>query len=325
MIKKILMALAAVILLSWGIMEAVRFSNADMPIGVSFSAEYSRYLGLDPRENLTKIFDEWNFKYVRLTAQWNSIEKISGKYDFSDLDWQMDLAAANGAKVMLAIGQKTPRWPECHIPEWASGLPKEEYRANLLNYISVAVKRYEKHPALEIWQVENEPYFPFGVCPPDGAGMLAEEIALTRKLDAKHPTITTDSGELSFWARASRRADLFGATMYRVVWNRAIGYWKYWWMPPSYYSLRAWMNGLPLQKVFITELQAEPWIPRGDTFSVSLNEQFKSMNVKQLEENLLAARQTGFARAYLWGAEWWAWLEQKGDSEISDYVRDLKK
>ncbi len=318
------MALAVFVGLSWAVMEMVRFSNEDMAIGASFSAEYARYLGVDPKENLETIFGKWNFKYVRLSAQWDAIEKMPGEYDFGDLDWQMNLAADHGAKVMLAMGQKTPRWPECHVPEWAAQLSEEDYSAALLRYVTAVVNKYKDHPALEIWQVENEPYLPFGICPPNGRE-LDRELALVKETDTEHPTITTDSGELSLWFRAARKADLFGATMYRVVWNRVTGYWRYWWLPPSYYSLRAWMNDLSPQEVFITELQAEPWVPRGDVFDTAMEEQFKSMDMKQLEENVRAARQTGFARAYLWGAEWWLWLEKQGNTEIANYIGNLKK
>ena len=155
--------------------------------------------------------------------------------------------------------------------------------------------------------------------------MLKKEIALVKELDKNHETITTDSGELSLWLRTAGAADLFGATMYRVVWNRFIGYWNYSWLPSSYYSFRAWSRGLSASKVFITELQAEPWIPHGVILDTPLEEQYKSMDIRQLESNLQAARDTGFARAYLWGAEWWYWLEKQGHAEFSDYIKDLKK
>jgi len=300
-------------------------SNQDMIFGVSFSAEHARYLGLDPVKNLDKILNDWNFKYLRLSAYWNRIEKQQGKYDFTDLDWQMATAKKSGAKVMLAVGQKIPRWPECHLPEWTSSLKKEEYNTALLNFITAVVNRYKDNPALEIWQVENEPYLPFGICPPRDTKTLKEEIALVKELDKNHETITTDSGELSLWMRAARKADLFGVTMYRVVWNRFTGYWRYNWLPPSYYSLRARLHGLSASKVFITELQAEPWIPHGTILDTSIEEQYKSMDVKQLEENLQAARDTGFARAYLWGAEWWYWQEGKGYAEFSNFIKNLKK
>ena len=73
------------------------------------------------------IMDKWNFHYVRLSAQWDQIEKKKGEYDFNDLDWFMGEADKRGAKVALAVGQKVPRWPECHAPEWAKNLPDEEY------------------------------------------------------------------------------------------------------------------------------------------------------------------------------------------------------
>ena len=34
---------------------------------------------------------------------------------------QIEQAAIRNVKVILAVGQKLPRWPECYIPGWAAG------------------------------------------------------------------------------------------------------------------------------------------------------------------------------------------------------------
>lgn len=297
-----------------------------MIYGVSFNTEYANYLGFNPKDIFIKILDEWNFKYIRLSAQWNLIEKVKGQYDFEELDWMMDQSAKRNAKVMLAVGHKTPRWPECHAPKWVDFTQERKHQPDLDSFIKVVIERYKNHPALEIWQVENEPFLLFGDCVPVREEDLKEEVSLVKTLDSKHPIIVTDSGELSLWRRTSKAADLFGTTMYRVVWNKSFGYLNYdWFMPAFVYRAKLWFNGRDINTAYVTELQAEPWIPDAALTSTPMSEQFKSMSLSRLKKNILFADKTGMPRAYLWGAEWWYWLESKGEHEIPDFIKTFKK
>jgi hypothetical protein len=238
----------------------------------------------------------------------------------------MNEAEKNNARIVLTVGQKTPRWPECHNPAWATALSEEQYRTALLTFMQTVVERYKNHSALEIWQVENEPFLKFGVCRPFSEKMLHEELDLVKKLDTKHPTLVTDSGELSLWTKTARAGDLFGTTMYRVVWNRFLGYTKYDWVPASYYSLRLKLNKKDPQGAYVMELQAEPWIPNSSVMNTDLAEQYKSMNIERLKQHVNFAATTGMPRAYLWGAEWWYWLkEKKGVGDMGEYVTSLPK
>lgn len=297
-----------------------------MIYGVSFNTEYANYLGFDSKTVFNKILNEWNFRYIRLSAQWNLIEKTKGQYDWQDLDWLMDAAASRNAKIMLAVGHKTPRWPECHTPAWVDASKKEETTASLHNFIRLVVERYKDHPALEIWQVENEPFLKFGNCEIISEDELKQEIDLVKSIDAKHPAIVTASGELSLWFDTARATDLFGTTLYRVVWNKTIGYFSYDWIIPAvFYKAKLWLNSRDINTAYITELQAEPWIPDKDLLDTPIDEQYKSMNLQQLQKNILFANKTGMPRAYLWGAEWWYWLETKGETAIPNYIRELIK
>ncbi len=293
--------------------------------GVTFNADYARYLELDVHKAYTALFDDWQFHYIRLSAQWNNVELERGKFSFDELDWFMNEAAQHGAKVTLAIGQKTPRWPECHLPEWARKLTGDDYTKALDTYIQTVVERYRNHPALEIWQVENEPFLTFGECPPFSPKQLDRELALVRSIDSSHPSITTDSGELSLWNGAVQHADLFGTTLYRVVWNKWTGYMSYDLLPGAFYRFKLWLAGRAPSTAFVSELQAEPWIPNKDFTEVSLAEQYKSMSPNQLKKNVWFAATLGMPRAYLWGAEWWYWLKTQHIMEIPDYIGTLKK
>ena len=309
----------ASLFLNWG-----RRSN--QIYGVSFDPVYARYLGIDSgKAYYEALIRDWGFRYIRLSAHWDTVENQRGQYDFSDLDWYVNRAAEAGAKITLAIGQKTPRWPECHEPEWAKKLPAAENRAALLNYITAVVEHYRVWPGIELWQGENEPFLDFGECHAFGVKDLKEEITLVKRLDSAHPTITTDSGELSLWWKTARAADYFGATMYRTVWDKMFGYFTYRFLPSGWYPARAFFMGRDLNTAFVMELQAEPWSPGKPITSVPLAEQYQSMNRERLQENIEYAKRSGFPRVYLWGAEWWYWLQKKGYNEIPDYVKTLPK
>lgn len=329
--KEIIRKVVAVAIISFGLVlllvnPAGFKSQKNMIYGVSFNTEYAYYLGLDPKKVFDKILADWNFKYIRLSAQWNLIEKTKGQYDWTDLDWLMNSAAARNAKVVLAIGNKTPRWPECHFPDWVDASSYGAHKQDLLDFMKTAVERYKNHPALEVWQVENEPFLDFGACRPLSDRELKDEVALVKQLDPAHPIMVTDSGELSTWRRTARQADLFGTTAYRIVWDKWFGYWSYDWIMPAFvYRAKLWLNGRDLNSAYISELQAEPWIPNKPFSDSPLAEQFKSMSLEQLKKNIIFASETGMPRAYLWGAEWWYWLESKGERGIPDFIKELKK
>jgi hypothetical protein len=55
-----------------------------------------------------------------------------------------------------------------------------------------------------------------------------------------------------------------------------------------------------------------------------LEEQFKSMNLKQISENIEFAKKVGFPEVYLWGAEWWYWLKAKHqDPSFWEFAKKL--
>lgn len=324
--KMLALIIAALILAILIILFFYSKCNKDMIYGVSYNQQYAEYLGLDAKKVYQTIIDDWGFRYLRLTAQWNLLEKTKGQYDFTELDWLMDEAAKKNARVILVVGRKTPRWPECHLPVWAMGLEFNEFKPSLFDYIAKIVERYKNHPALEMWQVENEPFLAFGKCSPFSVQDLQEELNLVKKIDPLHKTMVTDSGELSLWRQTANVADFFGTTLYTVVWHKVIGYWSYnWILPPSVYKIKLWLNGRDANTAFISELQAEPWIPDRSLTSTPMFEQFKSMSLKQLKKNMNFAAKTGMPRAYLWGAEWWYWLEKQGHKEFAEYVKSLKK
>lgn len=332
-LKKLLKALGILILIiiALAISLLVYFNlpvsqtNINAQLGVTFSSRYAQDIHLDWREAYTAILDDLQAKKIRIPAYWDLVEPEKDKYDFSDLDWQIAEARKRNVEIILVVGQKVPRWPECFIPAWAQN-DNEQRKKELLNFIFTTAERYKNEPAVKYWQVENEPFLDFGICPDLDVELLDAEIALVKSVDPSRKIIITDSGELSLWYQAASRADIFGTTMYRTIWKEGLGYFDYP-IGPRFFQFKRLINKIFAKQnnIIIVELQAEPWIA-GWTTDSALSEQFKSMNAEKLRDNINFARKTGFSEIYLWGAEWWYWLKvEKNHPELWDEAKNLFK
>ena len=295
------------------------FSIKKYPVdyGISFNINHAKSLDLDWKETYLAMLDDLKPKYIRISATWSDAESERDVFDSANVDWMMLEAGKRKVGVTLAIGQKAPRWPECHVPSWTSGLDQEEYRQELKNYIKYIVERYRNHPALDIWQVENEPYikFRFGECARFDEEVVKDEIELVHSLDSQHKVLITDSGELSTWRKAIKAGDIFGTTVYRIVMTPNGFYWNYDWLPAGFYKLKykLWFPG---DKPFIaSELQAEPWFTDAGVEGTSVEEQEKTMNLERLQKHFDYVEKMGVSRAYLWGVEWWYFMKEVNDDE----------
>lgn len=313
-VAKILLGIGLPLVLFFGFLNLPGPApREDVRLGMTFSSRYATDLGLDWREAYLAHLDDLEVRKLRLPAYWDLIEKEEGQYNFTDLDWQLDEAAKREAEVILSVGQRVPRWPECHIPEWAKE-DEEKRRAKLLKMIQTTVERYRDRSEITLWQVENEPFLSrFGICPPLDPYYLKSEVALVKVLDPSRPVLVTDSGELSLWVLAAREGDVFGTTLYRHIWKSGLGYVTYP-IGPNFFKVKEFFVRLltDQEHFMVIELQAEPWA-NGWVGSVSLEEQFKTMDEKKLLENVDYAKRVGFQDIYLWGGEWWYWLKVKKD------------
>ncbi len=290
--------------------------DKDLRYGVTFSQKYASELNLNWQEVYVSIFDELRVKDLRLVAHWDLIEKEMDNYDFTDLDWQLQLAQKNEAQVILAIGHRTPRWPECHWPDWSYKLSEKEWQVKVLDLLQALVLRYKDNPSIIAWQVENEPYLKvFGECPRMDNEFFEKEVALVKMLDIK-PIVISESGELSTWLRGASIGDYVGTSIYRVTWNKHMGYF-YYPLPPAYYYLKAGLVKfiMGVNNIFISEMQMEPWLGM-PVLLTPLEKQYESMNLDRFKDNLIYAKRTGLTPIYFWGVEWWYWLKQEGNASI---------
>jgi hypothetical protein len=281
--------------------------------GVAFSQKHARDMSLDWKENYLALLDDLKIKNFKIAAHWDLIEPRAGEYDFSELDWQMEQAKERNALVMLAVGMKTPRWPECHVPEWARGVSKEKQQEEILKMLEKTVKHYADNNTITAWQVENEPLFPFGDCPWIDKKFLKKEADLVRGLDVqKRPVVISESGEGSWWFEAAKIADVVAVTMYRRAYFHELKVYVTYPIPPAFYWIKTKLIGFVFKKpVICSELQAEPWAAN-QIYDAGDNDA-KTMTLKQFQDNIAFAKDSGFDTIYLWGAEWWYWMKEKHD------------
>ncbi len=298
----------------------------EIQYGMSFNTLYARELGLDWQATYDAFLDDLGVRHLRLAAHWPMVEPEPGQYNFTELDYQIDRAEAVGAEVVLAVGRRLPRWPECHIPGWARALDEEEKHAALLAKIEAVVERYRDRAHITYWQVENEPFlsvFAFEHCGPLDEGLLAREIELVRQLDGTRPILVTDSGNLGLWTGAFRHGDVFGTSVYIHFWNPELGTFRTV-LPPWWYRLKD--NAMQLRygrrETMLIELAAEPWLLE-PIVDVSLEVQYSRMNLEKIQDSIEYARRTRYAKQYLWGGEWWYWLYLQGEQDIWEWGRRL--
>ncbi|MFA5133652.1 MAG: glycoside hydrolase family 2 TIM barrel-domain containing protein [Patescibacteria group bacterium] len=318
--------LSQLIILSSLIYFNYSFSIDKITLGTTFAPQQARYFGLDPKKVLTDSLDDLKIKNYRLSAYWNVIEEQKGKYNWSELDWQLAEVAKRDGNVILAIGRRLPRWPECHDPKWVKGMETKKVEDKILSMLQAVVTRYKNHQEVKAWQVENEAFLSiFGECPLADINFFKQEVALVRQLDPSRPIVITESGELSTWTPAARLGDWVGVSVYRTTWNKVFGIF-YYPLTPAYYKFHARAIEPFVKKVFVSELQAEPWERGGNPLPEEPIEGQKiMMDEKKLVDSVNFSKKAGFSEIYLWGVEWWAWLKERGDSGMWEAVKNLNK
>lgn len=287
--------------------------------GMSFNTPYARELGLEWQEAYDAIIDDLGVRHLRLAAHWPMIEPAPGVFNFTELDYQIRRAEEVGATVILAVGRRLPRWPECHVPGWASQYERPARQTAQLRYMEQVVRRYQDSSAVVLWQIENEPFlelFAYEHCGDLDTDFLDKEIALVRRLDDTRQILVTDSGNLGSWRGAYTRGDVFGTSVYVHFWNPELGQFRTV-LPPAAYRVkenlvRTFYGSKP---TMLIELSAEPWLLEPVT-AVPLETQFTRMNLEKFEDILQYATETRYDWQYLWGAEWWYWLKLQGHPEM---------
>jgi hypothetical protein len=313
-LRRVVLSFIAFILIILGGMYGIArwyiHTEASQPLqlGVSFIPDYAQSLGVNPEQTMDALIGI-GVKQFRLVSYWSDMEPTPGHYDFSQLDWEFQKADAAHAKVILTLGLRQPRWPECHMPGWASNEPASEWQPQLEDFMQAVVQRYRNSPSLESYQLENEYFLQgFGTCTNFSRSRLVSEYNLVKKLDPSHPIIVGRSNNALGYPVGQPQPDEFSISIYKRVWDSAFThrYIEYPY-PAWYYAFLAGVQKIVDHKdMMIGELQAEAWPPHGMTIpETSLAEQNKSINASRLKARFKYGEATGMRSIDLWGAEYW--------------------
>lgn len=323
---KAIISLSLVIVLAIGGMYGIARwyiytqSNKPLQLGVSFIPDYALSLGLDPQETMDALTGI-GVRHFRLVSYWSDIEQTQGSYDFSQLDWQFKKAEKVGANITLTLGLRQPRWPECHMPDWAKGETRAQWQPKLQNLMQALVERYKDSPSLQNYQLENE-YFlgGFGICTDFSRDRLISEYNLIKKLDPTRAIIVGRSNNALGMPVGQPQPDQFSISIYKRVWDGNLTH-RY-----LEYPQPAWFYGfiagsqqiLNHRNMSVAELQAEAWPPSSKSITeTSLAEQNKSLDAKRLKDRFDYGKATGMRQIDLWGAEYWYYRKVVlGDSSL---------
>jgi len=298
----------------------------EVELGASFSPAYAESLGLDPKEAYRAILDEFGFRSVRLPVYWDAVEQEDDRFDYSELEWYIEEAGGRGMGVVLVLGYRNFRYPECYPPDWVQGLNNRDFEGELMEFLTEVITHFtggEHSRTIEAWQVENEPFdLPFyrRWCRHFSADLIRREIETVRANDPAHrPIILTFGGEVflrGLWRKVIERADVFGVSFYPrtvlpgglVVETYRLGLLS----PRNIAKERAFAESLG-KDFWVVEMQAERWGEEPETMSPEL-----------LKENYdLLFSFGGAGRIYFWGVEWWYKELLEGRSGMWDAAKEL--
>ncbi len=294
--------------------------------GVSFNTLYAKELNLDWEIVYDSILSDLGVKRLRLAAHWNMIEPEDDQWNFEEMDKQLNLAREKNVEVILAVGRRLPRWPECHTPHWAINKPWNEQKDEIKEYLEIVVDRYKDYENIIYFQVENEPFlevFAKEHCGNLDEEFLDEEIELVKRVGKGKQILVTDSGNLGTWYRPWKKADAFGTSVYVYLWNKEIGPFKSY-LPASFYRAKAsFMDKfINEKKSMLIELSLEPWLLQ-PVVETSIETQLERMNIYKFNEIIKFAKETRFEDQYLWGAEWWYYMNQNGHPEFWNEAKKI--
>ncbi len=214
------------------------------------------------------------------------------------------------------------------------------FRLALTRFISAVVSRYRGHPALEAWQVENEPLaafagWRFGEESRDVTRHLPEEIRLVRLLDPRHPIVVTYTDVPWMAAQLQKTLrfdpDIVAVSIYWRLYFRSTfftGYvdlTRFGMFAPLSLRYQNWLTSRRGRRLWVGELQAEPWpVDPATVRATSPAELARTMSAAQLAASWKSAVDAGIDRIYIWGVEWLLYRRQLGlDQETLDLVRAL--
>lgn len=289
-------------------------------VGASFSHPYLSYLNLSVGDALRQ-YSELGLKHIRLGCYWAFIEKTTGIYNFSEIDSLVNICGKLGITITLTVGMKAPRYPEYYIPSWLSSSIKLKknsfvfessiFNTNLFSFIKTVIFHFKNYSQIKYWQIENEPLDPSG---PNSRridlSLLEREVALVKSIDSNRQIVINlwgnELNNRNCYRKVTDLADIVGLDLYsKVPKKNILGKLIMRGLQDSDFQIQEVIKIIRKKgkKVWISELQAEPWtIP-------------ESCSSEQLIINTKWIANWEIDGVFFWGFEYWYQQKKLGNQK----------
>lgn len=321
--------------------------------GFTYGFEDAGWYGLDPKKSYVRLLDEVDFDWVRLSFFWDEMTDEDGNLTLDDLVFAIEEAQKRDVKVVIALGAKTPSYPEFHWPKEVADKVKfgevitasHPVAADILEIDKKVVERLAPYKNIAYWQVENEPYLANINNWKIDKSLLAAEAEVVRNADPpKRPVILNHVGPATVDSRYRdfydilQPGDVLAVNSYfktqgvylisfevfgkqvNIGWPRwlvlPVQSWLF--LSPNYKGLEAEANEKGLD-FWILEVQAEPYIrdladAQGEDFSFTAEDLVKADAF---------IRSHGVNTIGFWGAPFWLYREQSGDESWMNAAKKI--
>lgn len=329
-------------------------SLGEIKYGVSWSFENAAWYGLDPRADYVKLLDSTKFDWVRLVFYWDQMADKNGELKIDDLKFAIREADKRNIDIVIALGAKTPFYPEYHLPSYVRSQIKfgdtigfdHPIADDLLDIDKKLVGELSIFDNIAYWQIENEPYLANIENIKIDSSLINAEAEVVRNADTKRrPIILNHVGPASVDKKYRKLleilkpGDILGVNAYfktqgvnliafkflggeiRIGWPK----WLVWpvqsWtlLSPDYGRLKDEVEKKGV-KLWILEMQADPYI-RSLTDANRETYSFSSGDIARAASYL---NSYGVESIGLWGAPFWMYREKNADPSWIKSIQNLK-
>ena len=360
MLSRVLLLFFLVILifLANGFINPIPERKADSsfkPIyGTSYSFEQAGWYGLNPRGTYIKLLDDFNFDWIRLPFFWDQM-LTDGEFNknFDDLKFAIGEAQKRDIKIIIALGAKTPYFPEYHWPKEIEKQVKFGQRITLdhpvakdiLDIDEKVVRELSVYDNIVYWQVENEPLIGNVNRWKIDPSLIAKEVETVRQADPKKRPIILNHAAVGFYDRSWQKllpilssGDVFAANAFfktkgtdlfnfKILGREVHMLWpdhlvwpvQPWFVfSPDFKSMKTKAEEKGA-KFWVLEMQAEPYIKKLD----EADDPYLTFTAGDIEKGNNFLRSYRIESVGLWGANFWLYKEKSGDYSYTKAVKSI--
>lgn len=323
--------------------------------GVSYSFEQAGWYGIDPRQGYIDLISNYQFDWVRIPFFWDQMLDSNGNLKIDDLKFAIKESDERNIKVIIALGAKTPYFPEYHWPDKvvqqvAFGEKitfNHPVATDILAIDQKVVAALAVYDNIAYWQVENEPLVgnvnKWKIEPP----LVAKEVEVIRNTDPKHRPIILNHAATGFYDTSwhdllailkpgdvfavnaffkTKGTDLVTAKIFgreiHILWPDHLVWPVHSWLffSPNFATIKNKVEAHG-NKLWILEMQAEPYIKKLD----EADDPYLSFTPKDIiaVDNYL--RSFRIESIGLWGSHFWQYQQKHGDDSWINAIKSIVK